>query len=61
MAKYFYMVYIVVLCLAAYASAEPGLGKLIGKMAGKRLLANVWGDAHEGGPPGGDSIDDDGY
>lgn len=47
MAKYLSMLFIVVLCLGFYASAEPALGNLIGKNLAQLLIANVWPDAHE--------------
>lgn len=53
MAKYFYMLFIVVVCLNLYASAELVLGNLIGKKIAQRLKANI-------GLPGHDVIDDGG-
>lgn len=35
MAKYFYMLFIVVVCLAVYASAAPGIFEEIAKIFGK--------------------------
>lgn len=60
MAKYFYMFFIVVVCLALYASAEPGILGSIGKRLGKGLGEGL-GEGLVGGGlnalGGGDSSD----